>query len=325
MIKYSLVFSFISFITLCFCQPATSVDFVTYRAFGTVVRPSGSRVSGISVKIDFPLASGGSFTFTDTTNREGTFGFASSSSIDPRFLGLARARIENQRFFTPITREESSIPSVLTRRISYQATFPELILPFSQFARRTSYLAESMGSGSLTPLEPGVLELQNNDFLIKSDFSDQPVGDGSNETTTWEFDFSESITSISPIDFFLRGAFLNLTLKNRTNVETDLLQIDILEPINVEDINGFSTESQITQNVSINLLNFYSSNTLLSVFNRNQGRIPVTYRDDAIISNASLRLTTEKTSEPSTIIAFITVNSLVFVLRYKKRVCFKLR
>lgn len=135
--------------------------------------------------------------------------------------------------------------------------------------------------------------LQNGDFTINGKLSSPVVGNGVDESTKWNFDFSNDPNFL----FFsssnaLVSAKLTLFLTVKGYVQTDNVRIDgfpgVAGPIPSLPPNTISV-------VTINLLNVnssYSSSGILgALYSGTLGVVPMIYQDDAIISHAKLELT----------------------------------
>ncbi len=134
----------------------------------------------------------------------------------------------------------------------------------------------------------------NGDFTISSGGLFSPVGDGIDESTKWNFDFS----SDPNFPFFSSSLPLvsaNLTLVLATKhrlVSTDSVRIDGLSGVKQQIT---SLPNGVVTSVTIDLLNiapdYSSGNILNALYNNASGIIPMIYQDDAIISQARLELT----------------------------------
>ncbi len=126
----------------------------------------------------------------------------------------------------------------------------------------------------------------------------QSLGDGINELTSWDFNFSSDpefkfFSSSNP----LKTARLNLELTPKDNLfATDAFQIDGLGSIGAgsdADYHSNIFSNLIlneTQMVTLNLLDFYSSIDLLSIYKANNGILPASFADDSVVSYARLDL-----------------------------------
>ena len=132
----------------------------------------------------------------------------------------------------------------------------------------------------------------NGDFLITgNEGSDEPVGDGRNEKTTWALDFSSQIGFKGfPISASLQSALLTIKIMpGGLNVSTDSINIKGLIPIRTPLIQNVPVDRPSI--VRLELLDFYSSSDILDVLAASvNGELPMEYRDDAVVSYAKLML-----------------------------------
>ncbi|MBE9042166.1 PEP-CTERM sorting domain-containing protein [Oscillatoriales cyanobacterium LEGE 11467] len=135
--------------------------------------------------------------------------------------------------------------------------------------------------------------LVNGDFTI-TPLSNAPrgrVGNGSDEITTWDFDFTNdpSFSSFSTSED-LTSALLTLTLRSGFDIASDTFKIVGLPDI--EDIDVFQNLGRREVGTfTFDLLDYYTSNDIFDVFSGSTaGFIPMEYRDDAILSFAQLDL-----------------------------------
>ena len=154
----------------------------------------------------------------------------------------------------------------------------------------------AVAQGSLNPpqIPNATLEgsIVNGDFLIKrTGGTDTTQGNGRDEATTWVFDLTSdpkwgSFSTSEP----LSSARLILTLKTGSSlVVQDIIRIEGLADINTPQIQTLPNNTTAT--VEVELLDFYSSTEILNALTSGiEGRIPMYYADDAIISFAELRL-----------------------------------
>lgn len=149
-------------------------------------------------------------------------------------------------------------------------------------------------SGSLLP-EFGTFP----DPLVNGDFTITPlqnapngrVGNGSDEITTWDFDFSNDpdFSTLSSGDE-LTSALLTLTLRSGWDIASDSFKIVGLPDIgNIEAFQNLGRRTVGT--FTFDLLDYYSSNDIFGIFSGGTaGVIPFEYQDDAILSFAQLDL-----------------------------------
>jgi subtilisin family serine protease len=130
----------------------------------------------------------------------------------------------------------------------------------------------------------------NGDFLLRGNSIATLVGDGLDEFTTWDFDLTRDpdFTSLTTTTL-LASAELTLTLKPTFGVDTDGLTIQglgsIVKPIRELPVGQTST-------ITINLLDYFSPDTVVKAIQNNAGKLSTTYQDDAIVSFAKLELST---------------------------------
>ncbi len=143
-------------------------------------------------------------------------------------------------------------------------------------------------SGSLTPPttvgDIGTTVI-NGDFEITRTGANKTVGNGRDEETAWVFDFT-SLPTPETLDW----ALLTLTLTPKSGIHTDFVKIEGLPPINTSVIRTLRVGDTLT--VQLELLHFYSSSDILEALTEANGRLPMLFRDDAIVSSASLTLVT---------------------------------
>ncbi|MGD1808775.1 PEP-CTERM sorting domain-containing protein [Dapis sp. BLCC M126] len=180
-------------------------------------------------------------------------------------------------------------------------------------------------SGNVSP--PTVLApstVTNGDFLITLGGRGSVVGDGADDITSWIFDFTDSPLDI-PSPSNLESALFTLTITPRSGgIISDQFQIIGLDLITSPDIR--TTPLGETNTVILELLDFYSSDQILGVFTGDiNGQIPFEYRDDAIVSFASLDLTfkqvpgSSSVPEPTSTLSLLILGTLgvVSTLKFK--------
>lgn len=130
----------------------------------------------------------------------------------------------------------------------------------------------------------------NGDFLLRGNSIATLVGDGLDEFTTWDFDLTRDpdFTSLTSTTL-LASAELTLTLKPTFGIDTDGLTIQGLGSI-VKPIRELAAGE--TRTITIDLLDYFSPDTVKQAIQTNAGRLSVTYQDDAIVSFAKLELST---------------------------------
>ncbi len=152
----------------------------------------------------------------------------------------------------------------------------------------------AQANGSIQPLPtnfPNIIS--NGDFIITGKATAPLVGNAVDEFTKWNFDFRDdpnfSFFSDS-LDLISAKLTLVLTTK-RSNTKTDNVSIDGLGGVRGQIP---SLPRNTTSVVTINLLNYnsnYSSSAILgALYGLTLGEIPMTYQDDAIVSQAKLEL-----------------------------------
>jgi hypothetical protein len=175
------------------------------------------------------------------------------------------------------------------------------------------------GSSDIVPVNNlAQKSLKNGDFLIQRIPSDlEALGDGKNDRTWWDFDFSSTLTSITDT---LNSAFLSLTLTPQTNSYNDGVKIRGFDFITEPFAN---LQLGQTQTVNLNLLDYYSSTELISYFNDRGGLIKMEYVDDALVSDAALTLDignpVQSVPEPTSVLTFLAVGGAVSTLKRRQK------
>ena len=170
--------------------------------------------------------------------------------------------------------------------------------------------------------DPNQPLLNNGDFLIqRMNPGIGNLGDGRNEKTWWDFDFSDTLTSITDT---LSSAFLSLTLtpefgsnNDGVRVRGDLYGFDFIsEPF-------ANLTSGQTQTVEINLFDYYSPTQLISYLNDKSGQFKMEYRDDALVSRAELTLgigaVSQPVPEPASILGLMAVGGVFGTLKRRQK------
>jgi hypothetical protein len=130
----------------------------------------------------------------------------------------------------------------------------------------------------------------NGDFLLGGNSIATLVGDGLDEFTTWTFDLTRDADFTDLTDTtLLASAELTLTLKTIFGIETDGITIQGLGSI-VKPIRELTAGE--THTITIDLLDYFSPDTVLRAIQNNAGKLTTTYQDDAIVSFAKLELST---------------------------------
>lgn len=181
----------------------------------------------------------------------------------------------------------------------------------------------AIGSDTISPVtDPAKQFLSNGDFLIqRMNPGKGDLGDGKNEKTWWEFDFSEQFTSITDT---LSSAFLSVTLTPAFGSNNDGLRIRgnkygfdfISKPF-------ANLTSGQTQTVDINLFDYYSPSQILSYFNDKGGMFKMEYQDDAAVSRAQLTLgvgtPSQSVPEPASFLGLLVVGGAIGALKRRQK------
>lgn len=180
----------------------------------------------------------------------------------------------------------------------------------------------AVGSNNIAPIsDPDREFLKNGDFLLQRIASDTgDLGDGRNDKTWWDFDFSQTLTSITDT---LSSAFLSLTLTPELGSHNDGVRIRgndygfdfITEPF-------ANLTSGQEQTVEINLFDYYSPTQIISYFNDKGGRFKMEYFDDALVSRAELTLgvsdVAQSVPEPASILGVLALGSVLGTLKRRQ-------
>ncbi len=141
------------------------------------------------------------------------------------------------------------------------------------------------------PVRTGEKKMMNIDFKIVGDEAATHIGDGSDEYTEWIFDFS--LHPVYPSFSILRDLkFARLTLMVEPKnilITTDVVEIVGLHHISTPLIQTLPVDGRI-HTVTINLLDYYCSASILEILSTHSGKIKMKYQDDAIVSYAHLEL-----------------------------------
>ncbi len=160
--------------------------------------------------------------------------------------------------------------------------------------------SDSPAYGYVDTSDPSSYEITNIDFTIRAfpsaDNGDR-IGDGRDEITEWNFDFSEDVNYTQFVSEYpshtLSSAFLTITLiPNAALVTDDYLQIHSLDPIaNLGLVWDGQFPSSNFQTIEIELLNHYSAEEIFTILFQNpSGLIPMEYADDSLLTYAKLEI-----------------------------------
>ncbi|MCP4433608.1 MAG: hypothetical protein GY806_21730 [Gammaproteobacteria bacterium] len=133
--------------------------------------------------------------------------------------------------------------------------------------------------------------VRNIDFEVIGNKEATNTGDGNDERTDWVLNFTthDSYSSFST-SHKLKFARLTLMLEPKNAlIVTDLVEIDGLPQIATPVIQTLPVDGRV-HTVTIELLDYYCSANILEILVKHAGKIPMKYRDDAIISYAHLEL-----------------------------------
>ncbi|MEM1393269.1 MAG: PEP-CTERM sorting domain-containing protein [Cyanobacteria bacterium P01_H01_bin.150] len=177
------------------------------------------------------------------------------------------------------------------------------------FIAISSFMSQQASAASITAVASGSelnqitgTSLQNGDFTIKANTGNPAItllGDGVDETVTWDFDFSNDTNLNSFLSSnSLTSAVLSLTLSPQSGlITTDSTGIPGVASVAIPNIPGIPSIGQFGT-VTFDLLDFgFNSNAILNALQSGQNSIAWTYNDDAIISNAQLTLVSEDAVE----------------------------
>ena len=184
----------------------------------------------------------------------------------------------------------------------------------SQTASAASITA--VASGSENPNRITGTSLQNGDFTITANNGNPAttrLGDGVDETTRWNFDFSGNTNLNSFLsDGNLKSALLSLTLSPRSGlITTDSTGIAGVGSVRIPSIPGIPSRGDIGT-VTFDLLDygFDASGILNALTSGTANSIAWVYQDDAIISNAQLTLESESVPEPTSMLGLFVLGAV---------------
>ncbi|HIK32138.1 MAG TPA: PEP-CTERM sorting domain-containing protein [Oscillatoriales cyanobacterium M59_W2019_021] len=189
-------------------------------------------------------------------------------------------------------------------------------------ASAATLTSTAVGSTDLVPItDPDRQYLNNGDFLLqRMNPGRGDLGDGRNEKTWWDFDFSDTLSSITDT---LSSAFLSLTLTPAFGSDNDGVRIRgnnygfdfITEPF-------ANLTSGQEETVEINLFDYYSPTQIISYFNDKGGRFRMEYLDDSLVSRAELTLgvpdVARSVPEPATILGVLAVGGALGTLKRRQ-------
>ncbi len=177
------------------------------------------------------------------------------------------------------------------------------------FIAISSFMSQQASAASITAVSLGDeinqitgTSLQYGDFTIKANTGNPPItrlGDGIDETVTWDFNFNDSDVNSFLSGNSLTSAVLSLTLSPRSGlITTDSTGIAGVAGVAIPNIPGIPALGQ-TGTVQFDLLDFgFDSNDILNALRfGTPNSISWFYQDDAIISNAQLTLVSEDAVE----------------------------
>lgn len=179
---------------------------------------------------------------------------------------------------------------------------------------RADLVISASAHGSTTPgLVAGSLDEQNGDFLIHANALAPWTGDGTDEATTWAFDFAQDANygAFTGTGTPITSAVLTITLTQfyPEGPVTDLVRpMDLFPSINMPHF----LHAGETGSISFELLDYYSAADVENFMTSRAGLFPMIYADDAIVSSASLVIT--KVPSPGTI-GLLGLGGLLIVRR----------
>jgi hypothetical protein len=143
--------------------------------------------------------------------------------------------------------------------------------------------------------------VENGAFEITGNSAGQPVGDGVNEKTEWQFDLSNNADvrdfRLDP-EAYLDVAEVELCLTpGRVDVRNDTVQIKGLAPMPVRDAEVsahgptiWDPPGTVAADVRVDLLNYYEKAEILGALLQHEFRLPMVYAEDSIIHRAFILL-----------------------------------
>ncbi len=141
----------------------------------------------------------------------------------------------------------------------------------------------------------------NGDFTITANLSDPIAGNGGDEITTWDADFTGDPGFASwTASMTLTSAVLTVTLNNYSTV-TDLIGVESLGVLGVSEVQSLGVGSAATVAIDLLLPGRYTAAALRDEFETTGGVLGMRYEDDATVSFAELELVFS-TPEPSALL-----------------------
>lgn len=190
-------------------------------------------------------------------------------------------------------------------------------------ALAATFTSTAIGSTNINAVnDPAIQFLHNGNFLIQRMNPGQgALGDGQNEKTWWEFDFSSQFSSITDT---LSSAFLSVTLNPAFGSNNDGVRIRGNQyGFNFISKPFANLTSGQAQTVDINLFDYYSPSQILSYFNDKGGRFKMEYQDDALVSRAQLTLgvgtPSQSVPEPASLLGLLAVGGGLGALKRRQK------
>lgn len=171
-------------------------------------------------------------------------------------------------------------------------------------------IAAAAGGSIEPPLKQSAAEgttVKNNDFTIERTRTNNTLGDGIDEATSWTFDFTTDPDFKRFQDTLkkekLKSGVLTLSLIPKASlISTDTLKVGNLPSIGAKGKSPFgfppiqALPRDIVSIVEIELLSFYTPDQIQNILTKSpKGKVPVRFSDDAIVVFAHLRLAVDTT------------------------------
>ncbi|NES85591.1 MAG: PEP-CTERM sorting domain-containing protein [Moorea sp. SIO2B7] len=164
-------------------------------------------------------------------------------------------------------------------------------------------------------------ELQDGDFLLKANTGNPPstlLGDGIDETITWDFDFntdsalSDFLVAINSGADLTSAAITFEVIPTNSLITTDWTGIPSVKSIAIPNIPGVTFSVNQNTVFTLELLDLgFNSTQILNSFNTGTlNSVPWYWQDDVIIKSASLTLETETTPEPHSLLGLLAIGAL---------------